>query len=83
MVLTTGRFLEVAIESWPEWNLNPRPLKSVQTLQPTELSGHECNTHSANFGRLLQFKVNKSVSFNTCRHFVARVKLRLKGYMHT
>ena len=25
-------FLEVAIESWPEWDLNPRPLNSVQTL---------------------------------------------------
>ena len=46
MVLTTGRFLEVAKESWPEWNLILRPLKSVQKLQPTELSGHECNTHS-------------------------------------
>ena len=26
MVFTTERFLEVAIESWPEWDLNPRPL---------------------------------------------------------
>ena len=32
MVFTTKRFSEVAIESWPEWNLNPRPLNSVQTL---------------------------------------------------
>ena len=30
MVFTTEGFLEVAIESWPEWNLNPRPLNSVQ-----------------------------------------------------
>ena len=29
---TIDRFFEVAIESWPEWNLNPRPLNSVQTL---------------------------------------------------
>ena len=29
MVFTTERFLEVAIESWPEWDLNPRPLNSV------------------------------------------------------
>ena len=28
----TERFLQVAIESWPEWGLNPRPLNSVQTL---------------------------------------------------
>ena len=26
MVFTTEGFLEVAIESWPEWDLNPRPL---------------------------------------------------------
>ena len=25
-------FFEVAIESWPEWDLNPLPLNSVQTL---------------------------------------------------
>ena len=27
-VFTTEGFLEVAIESWPEWDLNPRPLNS-------------------------------------------------------
>ena len=32
MVLITEGFFEVAIESWPEWDLNPRPLNSVQTL---------------------------------------------------
>ena len=31
MVFTTERFLEVVIESWPEWNLDPQPLNSVQT----------------------------------------------------
>ena len=30
MVFTTEGFLEVAIESWPKWGLNPRPLSSVQ-----------------------------------------------------
>ena len=25
-------FLEEATESWPEWDLNPRPLNSVPTL---------------------------------------------------
>ena len=25
-------FFEVAIEGWSEWDLNPRPLNSVQTL---------------------------------------------------
>ena len=32
MVFTTDRFFEVAIEGWPEWDLNPQPLNSVQTL---------------------------------------------------
>ena len=32
MVFTTDGFFEVTIESWPEWDLNPRPLNSVQTL---------------------------------------------------
>ena len=46
MIFTTERFFEVAIESWPEWDLNPQPLNSVQTLYPTELSRHEFNSHS-------------------------------------
>ena len=32
VVFTTEGFLEVAIESRPEWDLNPQPLNSVQTL---------------------------------------------------
>ena len=30
MVFTSERFFEVAIESWPEWDLNPQPVNSVQ-----------------------------------------------------
>ena len=32
MVFTTEGFFEVAVESWPELDLNPRLLNSVQTL---------------------------------------------------
>ena len=32
MVFTTEGFFEVAIESWPEWDLNPQPLNPVQML---------------------------------------------------
>ena len=32
MVFITEGFFEVAIESWPEWDFNPRSLNSVQTL---------------------------------------------------
>ena len=33
MVFTTEGLFEVAIESWPEWDLNPRPLNSVSVYQ--------------------------------------------------
>ena len=32
MVFTTEGLFEVAIESWPWWDSNPRPLNSVQML---------------------------------------------------
>ena len=45
MIFTTDRFLKVAIESLPEWNLNPGPMNLVQTVLPTELSDHVFNSH--------------------------------------
>ena len=36
MIFTTEGLFEIAIESWPDWDMNPRP--------PTELSGHEFNS---------------------------------------
>ena len=32
MVFTTERLFGVAIGSWPEWNLNPQPLNSIQKI---------------------------------------------------
>ena len=32
IIFTSEKIFEVAIESWPEWDLNPRSLNSVQTL---------------------------------------------------
>ena len=32
MVFTTDGFFEEAIENWPDWDLNPRPLNSIQML---------------------------------------------------
>ena len=40
IVFITEEFLEVAIESWSEWDLSPRPLNSIQTLKPSDFSGH-------------------------------------------
>ena len=38
MVFITEGFFEVAIENWPEWDLNPRPLNSV-TCVPIYIFG--------------------------------------------
>ena len=35
MVFITDGFFDVAIESWPEWDLNPDPLNSVHSLKKT------------------------------------------------
>ena len=32
MVFTTDGFSKVAMESWPEWDLNLQPLNPIQTL---------------------------------------------------
>ena len=32
MLFPTEGLFEVAIESWPEWDLNAQPLNSVQTF---------------------------------------------------
>ena len=45
-VFTTDKFFGVAIESLPQCDLNPQLLNSVQMLLPTDLSGHEFNSHS-------------------------------------
>ena len=37
MVFTTEGFLEVAIESWPEWDLNSRPLRMSSTRSQSQL----------------------------------------------
>ena len=59
MVFTTEESFEVAIENWPEWDLKPQPLNSVQTSQSTELSGHEFNSHS-------------EPTLYNCSHFIVR-----------
>ena len=51
MVFTTEGLFEVAIESWPGWDLNPRPLNSQLALR-------------ANFAQLLQFHRLFSVQFH-------------------
>ena len=38
MVFTTEEFFEAAIESWPEWDWNPQPLKSVQLMSYQAMS---------------------------------------------
>ena len=76
MIFTTEGFLEVAIESWPEWDLNPRTLNSVQRL--TELSGHEFNSLSeptlcSYFNLISLFSVQ--ISFRSLPSSVATIAL--------
>ena len=33
MIFTTEEFFEVAIESWPEWDLSPQPVIQVAKQQ--------------------------------------------------
>ena len=74
--LTTERFFEVAIESWPEWNLNPRPLNSIQMLQQNELSSHEFNLHS-------ELALYGYFNFIVCSvpHFISAVCLRQSPHL--
>ena len=73
MEFTTERFLKVAIESRPDWDLNPRPLNLVQTLLPTELSDHEFNLYSEptlyNYSNFIFCSVS---DFNSAIAFVSR-----------
>ena len=56
MVFATEGLLEGAVDSWPQSDLNPPPLNSIQTLQPNELSGHWIQlAFRANLVQLLQF----------------------------
>ena len=84
MVFTTDGFFEVALESWPEWDLNPRPQNSVQMLKPTELSSHEFNSHP-------EPTLYSYSNFIVCSvpHFISSVCLRQsprlfnRGFLYT
>ena len=73
MVFTTEAFFEVAIESLPEWDLNPQQLNSVHMLKPTNLSGHDFNLHSEpNFYSYSNFLVCSVWSFISAIAFISR-----------
>ena len=44
MVFTIEGLFEVAVESWPEWALNPRPLNrlSYQAMSSTRTQSQPC-----------------------------------------
>ena len=45
MVFSTGGYFEVAIESWPEWDLNTRPLNHIYVcVHPYNICG-EATAH--------------------------------------
>ena len=73
MVFISEGFFEVAIEIWPELELNQQPLSFVQTLYPTELSGRELNSHSEptlySYSNFIVYSVSHFIS---ARAFVSR-----------
>ena len=57
---------ELAIESWPEWDLNPRPLNSVQT--PNRLSYQT----RARFRFKQMWQLTKTMAEMKCKHWTKR-----------
>ena len=64
MVFTFEWFLEETIESWSQWDFNPRQLNSIQTLQQIELLGHEFISHS--FRPLLSLSIATLILIKIC-----------------
>ena len=65
LVFITERSFEVAIESWPEWNLNLRPLTSVQMLYKAMSYSQLCTaTPISSFGQCqISFRLLPSTFF--------------------
>ena len=65
MVFTTEGFLEVAIEIWPEWDLNPRLLNSFRhsnRLRYQAMSSSRTQSQHCTGTPILSF-VQRQVSF--------------------
>ena len=78
MVFTTEEFLEVAIESWPGWDLNPPPLNFVQTLNQILLQRkHKTICKSIYFKMTLaQFRVMEIILYHGSDNFDFEKKLQ-------
>ena len=60
---TTGEFIEVAIANWSEWDLNPRPLNSV------EYHMHQIiPLHSRDYLKKLSIKINVATDEGNTRN---------------
>ena len=68
MVFTTDRFFEVTIDSWPEWDLDPWPLNSVQTLWPTDALTHTYMYISMSNMSLMSHMSFKKIDINITHH---------------
>ena len=76
MVFTNERFLDVTIESWPEWDLKQQPLNSVQTLKPSELPGHQFNSHSEPKVLLLEYTISQFYFLNNFKNKISFVQFQ-------
>ena len=77
MVFSTEGFFELATESWPGWDLKSRPLNSVQTLEPTELSGYEFNIYYMSIYIIGHHKMKKRTSFPKTHFDRTIIKVKL------
>ena len=76
-IFTTEGFFEVAIESWPEWDLNPQPLNSVQML--SQLSYQAMNsTHTQS----QLCTATPILSFVQCHMFLSQFPKKLSGKLN-
>ena len=62
MVFTTEGFFEVAIESWFEWDLNPRSLNSVHIY--IYILQSRCNNNARYFSKLLKIPLYIHIYFS-------------------
>ena len=67
ILFATYGLFEVAIESWLEWDLSPRPLSSAQTLRSCNRRSYQAMSSTplrVNFVQALQFHRLFSVKFH-------------------
>ena len=69
----------IAIESWPEWDLNPRPLNPVQTLKPTARTQSQLCAAAPISSFVTHTRTHACIHTHT---YIAHTHPRTHTYMH-